>query len=69
MNQSREISLTRGLRRYVIKSQREVANDRFIGSIDGRPVATAGHPCGCKTSTTFAKRRGIQPSGRWRRHG
>lgn len=44
MNQSREICLRRGSRRYIIASQREVANDRFIGSIDGRPVAVADSP-------------------------
>ncbi len=44
MSTTTEMRLTRGSRLYVIRRRREIANDRFVGSLDGATVVEGDSP-------------------------
>lgn len=57
MNTTSEIKLTRGARRYAIARQRAIANDRFVGSLDGAVVVEGDTPEGVLASLIRLDRR------------
>lgn len=44
MNTTTEIRLTRGARQYAIRRLPEIANDRFVGFLDGDAVVEGDSP-------------------------
>lgn len=44
MTTTNEMRLMRGARLYVIQRRREIANDRFVGSLDGAAVVEGDCP-------------------------
>ena len=57
MNTTSEMRLTRGSRQYAIGRRREIANDRFVGSLDGAVVVEGDTPEGVLASLIQLDRR------------